>query len=104
MNDLTLELFGPTIHTWWNSESSKSKDELINKLVGMFTEGTFNKLRVISKAVLCFKYLCDQSKVHLQKKPKYELPTPIPKKDWKALVEYAKDKMRRKEGKTPPGS
>jgi hypothetical protein len=56
MNDLTLDIFGPTICTRWNSQSSKLKDELINKLVGLFGEGSFNKSGVSSKAGAYLKY------------------------------------------------
>jgi hypothetical protein len=93
MNDLTLDIFGPTICTRWNSQSSKLKYELINKLVGLFGEGSFNKSGVSSKAGAYLKYLWDQYRVHLQKNPKYEHPPMIPEREWKALQEDAKEKM-----------
>ena len=61
-------------------------------------------MRVTSKEGIYLKYLCDQYRVHLQKNPKYELHPGIPEREWKALVEYAKDKTLQKEGKTPHGS
>ena len=33
LNDWSLELFGPTIRTWWNGQSKFLKDELIACLV-----------------------------------------------------------------------
>ena len=69
MNDPTLELFGPAIRTMWNSQSSKLKDELMNKLVGLFIEGTFNKTRVTSKVGLYLKYMWNQCRVHPAKQP-----------------------------------
>ena len=46
----------------------------------------------------------DQYGVHLQKNPKYEHPPVIPEREWKALMEDAKDKTLRKERKTLPES
>jgi hypothetical protein len=99
-----LDIFGPTIHTRWISQSSKLKYELINKLVGLFGEGSFNKYGVSSKVAAYLKYLRDQYRVHMQKNPKYEHTPMIPEREWKALHEYVKEKMLRKEGKTPPSS
>jgi hypothetical protein len=93
MNDLNLDIFGPTIRTRWNSQSSKLKYELINKLVGMFGEGSFNKSGVSSKAGAYLKYLWDQYRVHMKNNPKYEHPPMILEREWKALQEYAKEKM-----------
>ena len=104
MNDLKLDIFGPTICTRWNSQSSKLKYELIKNLVVPFGEGSFNKSRVSSKVGAYLKYLWDQYMVHLQNKPKYEHPPMIPEREWKALHEDSKEKMFRKEGKTPLGS
>jgi hypothetical protein len=66
MNQNTLEIFGPTICTRWNAQSSKLKDELINYLVGLFGE-TFNKRGVTLKAGAYLKYVRDQYRVHIQK-------------------------------------
>ena len=104
MNDLNLDIFGPAIRRRWNSQSSKLKNELINKLVGLFGEGSFNKYGVSSKASAYLKYMRDKYRVHLQQKPKYEHPQMIPKREWKALQDDAKEKMLQKEGKTPPSS
>lgn len=82
MNDLTLEIFGPAIHARWKSQSSMLKDDLMN----------FNKIGVTSKACLYLKYLRDQYRVHLKINPKYERPPTIPEREWKALVEDAKEK------------
>jgi len=74
MNELALDIFGPTIHTRWNSQISKLKDELINKLVCLFGEGSFSKSGVSSKEGAYLKYMRDQYTVHLQNKPKYDRP------------------------------
>ena len=81
MNDLTLDIFGSTICTRWNSQSYKLKDELINNLVGLFGEGSFKKSGVSSKVGAYLKYMRDQYRVHLQENPKYECPPMIPERD-----------------------
>jgi hypothetical protein len=43
-------------------------------------------------------------RVHLQKNPRYEHPPAVPEREWKALIEDAKEKKLRKEGKTPTGT
>jgi hypothetical protein len=42
-----LELFGPTIRTWWNGQDSKKKDDLIYHMVNLFGN-TFGK-KVVTK-------------------------------------------------------
>jgi hypothetical protein len=81
MNDLTLDIFGPTIHTRWNSQRSKSKYELINKLVVLFGEGSFGKYGFSSKAGAYLKYMSNQYRVHMQNNPKYERPPMIPERE-----------------------
>ena len=58
----------------------------MNKLVGMFGEGTFNKVGVVAKAGLYLRYLRDQYRVHLKNEPNYERHPLIPQMEWKALV------------------
>jgi hypothetical protein len=99
---MELDMFGPNICKRWNSQSYKLKDELINKLVGLFGAGSFNKYGVSSKACTYLKYLWDQYRVHIQKNPKYENPPMILEREWKALHEYEKEDMLRREGKTLP--
>jgi hypothetical protein len=93
MDDMALDIFGPTICTRWNSQSSKLKYEFIKKLVGLFGEGTFNKYGVSSKAGAHLKYMQDQYRVHMQRNPRYEHPPMIPEREWKALQDDAKEKM-----------
>ena len=47
LHDNALELFGPTIHTQWNGQDSKKKDDLIDHMVNLF-DNTFNK-KVVTK-------------------------------------------------------
>jgi hypothetical protein len=93
MDDMALDIFGPTICIRWNSQSSKLKDEFIKKLVGLFIEGTFNKYGVSSKEESHLKYMGDQYRVHMQRNPRYEHPPMIPKREWKALQDDAKEKI-----------
>ena len=46
----------------------------------------------------------DQYRVHLEKNPRHELPSMIPSREWKALVEDGKERALRKEAKLPPGT
>ena len=71
-------------------------------LEGLFGEATFNKSWVTSMDVSCLKYAQDMYRVHLKKIPRYECPPIILEKEWKALIEDAKEKKMRKEGKSPP--
>jgi hypothetical protein len=69
----------------------------------MFGVDTFDK-REVSKAVgLYLKYIHDMYRVKLKNNPRYECPPIIPKREWKAFIEDAKEKRLRKEGRNPPG-
>ena len=50
MNDLALEIFGPTVHTMWNKQPKSLKDDLTNHLVGLFEKYTFDTSKVLQKA------------------------------------------------------
>jgi hypothetical protein len=101
MNEKDLYIFGSTIHTWWNAQNHSLKKDLIGHLVVLFGE-SFNKIGITSVARTYLKYLRDQYRVHLQTNPRYEYSLMIPKSEWKNLLEDAKDKTMRKEGKPPP--
>ena len=47
MNDLSLEIFGPTIRIRWNKQEKYLKDELTNRLVGLFGKDTFDTSKVL---------------------------------------------------------
>ena len=44
LNDKELDIFGPTIRTWWNAQNEKFKDDLMNHIVSLFDDN-FNKKR-----------------------------------------------------------
>ena len=103
MNDLALEIFGPTIRTMWNKQPKSLKDDQTNRLVSLFRKDTFDTSKVLQKDGKHLKIVRDQYRVHLKKNPRYERPLVIPSMEWKALVEDGKEKGLRKLGKIPPG-
>jgi hypothetical protein len=78
------------------------KKELIDHLVDLLGD-SFNKIGVTSLADTYLKYVRDQYRVHLQTNPRYEDPPMIQEIEWKNILEDAKEKTMRKEGKTPHG-
>ena len=103
MNDLALEIFRPTIRTMWNKQPKSLKDDLTNRLVSLFGKDTFDTSKVLQKAGKHVKIFRDKYRVHLEKNSRYERPPIIPSMEWKALVEYGKEKGLRKSRKIPPG-
>ena len=71
-------------------------------MVGLFGD-IFNKFETTSKDGTYLKYVRDQYRVHLKKKPKYDHPISIPEREWKNIQEDAKESALRSEGKTQPG-
>ena len=102
MNDLSLEIFGPTICTMLNKQSKSLNDELTNHLVGLFRQDTFDTLKVLQKVGQHLNIVRDQYRVHLENNLRYESPPMIPYREWKSLVEDGKEKGLRKLGKIPP--
>ena len=96
MNDLALEIFGPTICTKWNKKPKDLKDDLTDRLVSLFGKYTFDTSKVLQKAGKHLKIVRDQYRVHLEKNPRYEHPPMIPSMEWKALVEDGKKKGLKK--------
>ena len=48
MNDLALEIFGPTIHTMWNKQPKSLKDDMTNRLmVSLLEKDTFDTSKVL---------------------------------------------------------
>jgi hypothetical protein len=78
LNDWSLEIFGPTIRTWWDIQSKNLKYELINRLIGFFGVETFNRAEVLKKVDQHIKIVRDQYKVHLETNSMYERPPTIP--------------------------
>jgi hypothetical protein len=95
-----LEFLGPTIHTQWNGQDSKKKDHLIDHMVNLFGN-TFNK-KVVTKLVSDnLKYTRARYREKLQIELKHERPHMVPEKEWKALIEDAKENLFKKKGRHP---
>ena len=100
INDFSLEIFEPTIRTRWDRHAKYLKDELTNRLVGLFEKDTFDTSKVLKKDGKHLNIVWDQYRVHLEKNPRYEHPPMIPSRDWKSLVEDGKERALRKEKDT----
>ena len=103
LHDKALEIFGSTIHTRWNAQNDKLKDDLMNHMVNLFGD-TFNRKCVTRAAGLNLKYVRAYYRDNLQNNHKYEHPSMVPEKEWKALIEDAKEKALQKHGKTRTSS
>jgi hypothetical protein len=95
-----LEFFGPTIRTWWNGQDRKKKDYLIDHMVNLF-DNTFNKKVVTKLVVENLKYIRAQYREKLQLDLKHEHPPVVLEKEWKALIEDAKENLFIKQGRHP---
>ena len=99
-----MEIFGPTIYTRWDKQTKNLKDDLINRLVGMFDCETFNRAEFLRKDGQHMKIVMDQFRVHLERNPRYEHLPIFPTREWKSLVENGNERDLRKEGKLPSGT
>ena len=99
-----MEIFRPIICRRWDKQTKNLKDDLTDRLVGMFDKDTFDTTKVLKKVVQHMKIVRDQYRVHLEKNPRYERPPMIPSREWKALVEDGKERDLRKVGKIPLGT
>ena len=70
-------------------------------MVNLFGD-TFNKRGVIEAAGLNLKYVKEYYRDIFKINPMYEHPPMVPQKEWKALMDDAKEKALRKQGKTRP--
>jgi hypothetical protein len=95
-----LDLFGPTIRTQWNGQDRKKKDDLIDHMVNLFSN-TFNKKMVTKLDGKDLKYTKAHYREKLQLDLKHERPPMFPKKEWKALIEDAKENLFKKQGRHP---
>ena len=93
-------MFGPTIHTWWDGQDRKKKYNLIDHMVNLF-DNTFNKKVVTKLANESLKYTRAQYRDKLQIYLKHERPPMVSEKEWKALIEDAKENLFKKQGRQP---
>ena len=73
----------------------------MNHMVILFGD-TFNKKGVTAAAGLNLKYVREYYKDNLQINPKYEHHLMVLEKEWKVLMDNAKENALRKQGKTRP--
>ena len=73
----------------------------MNHMDNLFGD-TFNKKGVTATTSLNLKYVREYYKDNLLNNTKYECPLMVPQKEWKALMDDAKEKALRKQGKNRP--
>jgi len=103
LENKALLIFGPTIQERWNSHYSNLKKELMDYLEILFGVDTFNKTLSITAVGQYLKYTREAYRKHLKQNDRYERPLMIPEREWKALIEDAKEKKLKDEVKTPYG-
>jgi hypothetical protein len=99
-----LLIFGETVCTRWNFHNSNLKNELLDYLEGLFGVETFNKKVVTSAVGEYLKYMRDVYRRNLAVNPRYEHPPSIPEREWKALIDDAKENKLRKTGEQITGT
>ena len=67
-------------------------------LEGLFGVDMFNKKEVTSAAGEYLKYMRNVYRRSLARNPRYEHPPSIPEREWKAIIDDAKEKILRKSG------
>ena len=73
-------------------------------LEGLFGVETFNKKEVTSATGEYLKYMWDFYRQILVGNPRYERPPSIPKREWKAIIDDAKEKILKKLGEQITGT
>jgi hypothetical protein len=73
-------------------------------LEGLFGVDTFNKKSVTSVAGEYLKYTRDVYRQSLARNSRYESLPSIPEREWKAIIDDAKEKILRKSGEQITGT
>jgi hypothetical protein len=66
----------------------------------LFGVDTFNKTLATAAVSQYLKYMRETYRMHLKQNDRYECSLMIPEREWKALIEDAKEKKLTNEGKT----
>jgi hypothetical protein len=82
----------------WNCQNSNLKKGLMDYLEGLFGVDTFNKKEVTSTTGEYLKYIQDVYRRSLAKNLRYEHPPSIPEREWKEIIDDAKENILRKSG------
>jgi hypothetical protein len=88
----------------WNCQNSNLKKELMNYLEGLFGVDTFNKKMVTAIVGEYLKYTRDIYRRRLVGNPRYECPPSIPKREWKEIIDDAKEKILKTLGEQITGT
>jgi hypothetical protein len=88
----------------WNFQNSNLKKELMDYLEGLFGVDTFNTKAVTSATGEYLKYTQDVYRQSLARNPRYERPPSIPEREWKAIIDDAKEKILKKSGEQITGT
>jgi hypothetical protein len=88
----------------WNCQNSNLKKELMDYLEGLFGVDTFNKKEVTSAVGEYLKYTRDVYRRSLAGNPRYEHPPSIPEREWKAIIDDAKENILKKSGEQITGT
>jgi hypothetical protein len=88
----------------WNCQNSNLKKELMDYLEGLFGVDMFNTKVVTSVAGEYLKYTQDVYRQSLTRNPRYECPPSIPDREWKAIINDAKEKILKKSGEKITGT
>jgi hypothetical protein len=75
---------------------SNLKKELMDYLEGLFGVDTFNKKVITSAAGKYLKYTWDVYRRSLAGNPRHEHPPSIPEREWKVIIDDAKEKILKK--------
>ena len=94
-----LVIFGPTIHTGWNSHNSNLKKELLDYPEGLFGVGTFDRTTVAQVVGKYLKYTRDTYRTQLQFNPRYEHPLAVQRVSGEHSSMTEKRKGKRKKEK-----
>jgi hypothetical protein len=100
LHEKAFSLFTLTIRTSYKYQSQSLKKELMKHMTNIFGQ-VFNQNMVDSMVGKYLKVVQDNYHTNLLCYPNYEHPTLVPKNEWDALVEDAKEKKMKKEGILP---
>jgi len=80
----------------WNCHNFNLKKQLMDYLEGLFGVDMFNKNVVTSIVGEYLKYTLDVYRRSLAGNPRYEHPPSIPEREWKAIIDDAKENILKK--------
>jgi hypothetical protein len=87
----------------WNFQNSNLEKELMDYLEGLFGVDTFNKETVTFAMGEYLKYTQDVYRRSLVGNPRYGHPPSIPEREWKAIIDDAKENILKKSGEQITG-